>query len=128
MKEHAIDDLIAEALTEEEREFLARLDEPSMMRQGLDLFHSRHRAFTLMSVLAMAVFFGLSIFSLTRFLGATEVTSMLRWGAALFFCLMAVMAMKVWSWLQMQTNAQRRELKRVELQLASLAQRLGGRS
>lgn len=124
-----IDRLIADTLTAEEREFLAELEEPSMMQQGLDLFRSRHRALTLGGAVAMLAFLAFAIYCGARFVGATDVSEMLRWGAGGFLAVLLIFAIKIWSWMQIQSNALRRELKRLELQLASLAgrQRAGGR-
>ena len=124
MKTRDFDELIAEALTEEEREFLAGLEEPSMMQQGLDLFRGRHRSMNVMIIVVSTIFLGLGVYCLVQFLSATETAGMLRWGAGLFFCFGAVFGIKVWSWMEMQSNSIRREIKRVELQLASLAHRI----
>jgi len=128
MKTRELDDLVAEALTEEEREFLKGLEEPSMMQQSFDLFRGHNRTMNFFMVAAIAVFLAICVYSLVQFLradSADDVTGMLRWGAALFYSLIMVFGIKVWGWMEMQSNAIRREIKRVELQIASLAHRGG---
>jgi hypothetical protein len=123
-----IDGLIAEALTEDERQFLADLEEPSLMQQGLDLFRGRSRTLNLAIAVVMTLFSALTIYCLYRFLGTSDPASLIRWGAGMFYGLAVIAAMKIWSWMELQSNSLRRELKRVELQLASLANKLGDRS
>lgn len=126
MRTRDFDELIAEALTEEEQEFLAGLEEPSMMQQGLDLFRGQRRSMNVLMIGATTVFLGLGVYCLVQFLGTSETSRMLRWGAGFFFCFAVVSTIKVWSWMEMQSNSIRREIKRVELQLASLAHRIDG--
>lgn len=126
MTERDFDDLIAEALNEDERQFLADLEEPTMMQQGLDLFRGRNRAMHLFIGFVTTIFLVLGVYCLYRFLGTTETASMLRWGAGLFYCFGMVFGIKLWGWMEMQSNSMRREIKRVELQLLSLTHRLEG--
>lgn len=49
---------------------------------------------------------------------------MLRWGAATALALAGVLLVKVWFWLELQKNAIVREVKRLELQVASVAAQL----
>lgn len=124
---HDIDDLIAEALTEDERQFLADLEEPTLMQQGLDLFRGRSRTLNLAIAVVTTVFLALCIYCFYRFVGTSDPASLIRWGAGMFFCLTVIAGMKIWSWMEIQSNSLRRELKRVELQLASLAHKVGDR-
>ena len=99
-----------------------------MMQQGLDLFRGRHRAMSLLIAVFTTLFLALGIYCLYRFLGTGEVTGMVRWGAGMFYCFGMVFGIKVWSWMEMQSNNVRREIKRVELQIASLSGRVGSGS
>ena len=56
-----------------------------------------------------------------RFLYAPDLADMLRWGAASALAFAGVALVKVWFWLELQKNAVVRELKRLEVQVASLA-------
>jgi hypothetical protein len=49
---------------------------------------------------------------------------MLHWGAAMVLCLGAVTTIKMWYWLEMNRLALTREMKRLELTVALLAERL----
>jgi hypothetical protein len=49
---------------------------------------------------------------------------MLRWGAASALACAGVALVKVWFWMELQRNAVMPEVKRLELQVASLAAQL----
>lgn len=125
MNDHDIDTLIAETLSREEAEFLARLDEPSVFAQLAGVFRARNRWLNVLGMALTLVFLGLAVYSVTRFLSsAAELRDMLRWGAALFFSVQAVWALKIWYWMELQRNNLTREIKRLELQVALLADEL----
>jgi len=52
-----------------------------------------------------------------RFHRAETVPLQLQWAAVTFACLLVVMFVKLWCWLEIHTNRVLRELKRVELLL-----------
>jgi hypothetical protein len=56
-----------------------------------------------------------------RFVQAQEVGDMLRWGAASALAFAGVALVKIWFWLELEKNAIVREVKRLEVQVASLA-------
>ena len=60
----------------------------------------------------------------SRFLQAEELAEMLRWGAASALAFAGLALVKVWFWLELQKNAVVREVKRLEVQVASLAAEL----
>ena len=70
------------------------------------------------------VLFGVACILAWRFVNAPELADMLRWGAASALAFMGVALVKVWFWLELQKNAIVREVKRLELQVASLAAQL----
>jgi hypothetical protein len=59
-----------------------------------------------------------------RFLQAQEGGDMLRWGAASALAVAGLALVKVWFWMELQKNAIVREVKRLEVQVASLAAQL----
>ena len=67
------------------------------------------------------VLFGLASVSAWRFVQAPELEDMLRWGAASALAFAGLALVKVWFWLELQKNAIVREVKRLEVQVASLA-------
>ena len=59
-----------------------------------------------------------------RFVHAPDLADMLRWGAASALAFAGVALVKVWFWLELQKNTIVRELKKLELQVASLAEQI----
>ncbi len=122
--EREIDALIRDALSQEEAAHYDRLGEPSVSEMLTDLFRGRNRWLIVLTSAVTVAFFGMAICSGWRFYHAPELRDMMRWGAVFFFCVMAVIANKTWSWMEMERNAITREIKRLELQVASLAAEL----
>ena len=122
MKE--IDYKIRQALAAEEANLFDDYDEQNLLEQVADSFRKRSVWVILMSMLAGIVFMALGVFCLVQFLRVETMRDMLIWGLGFVFCFSAVSMMKIWYWMELQKNAVTREIKRVELQLASLAQRI----
>jgi hypothetical protein len=116
-----LDRLIRDALSQEEAELFDRLGEPSLPELLTDTFSGRRSWLMWLTGAITAIFFGLFIYCAVRFYGASDVPGMLRWGGAALFCMLAVMANKTWSWMEMQRVALSREIKRLELAVAHLA-------
>ena len=70
------------------------------------------------------VIFGLLIYCIVQFFGTNETNELIKWASAGFLCMIAMGMMKLYIWLQMDKNDIFRELKRLELQLATLSGKL----
>lgn len=77
-------------------------------------------------IVANLVLFVAGIFAVIQFVQADDMRVMMLWGAGVAFCFGAVTAVKIWYWLEMGRLALTRDIKRVELQVALLAQQLSG--
>ncbi|GAB5399615.1 MAG: hypothetical protein Aureis2KO_12000 [Aureisphaera sp.] len=116
-----IDQLIKETLSEEEAKFYDELDEQNVFEMIRGLFVTRNRWFmVLLNLVHLASFVGF-IYCLIQFFGAIETKEIVKWTSGGFFCLMVIGMLKIFMWLQMDKNAILRELKRLELQVSSLA-------
>lgn len=115
-----IDELIKQALTEEESEMLERLGEQSVLEQMMSTFQGKMKWIAIYSIIIMLVLFGLSVYCLFEFLNANNTRDMVMWGAGMGMGMMAVGMLKIWHWMQMDKNAILREIKRLQLQLATL--------
>lgn len=116
-----IDKLIKETLTQEEAKFYEELDEQNLFEMLGGLFKGKNKWIMYVMNVMTLVFFGLAIYCTVQFFN-TEVTSeLIKWGVGGVVFLMAVSMMKLFSWMQMDKNAILREMKRLELQVSSLA-------
>lgn len=123
MKE--LDRKIREALVAEDEELIERFQgEQSMLELVSDTFRGKHRWLVGVVFISTLAFVVLGVFSAVQFFQAVEVRDMIMWTGAFVFCLVAVLANKTWYWLELNKNTVTREVKRVELQISRLAERL----
>jgi hypothetical protein len=120
-----LDDAIHGALTEEDKEFLAKFEEePTSLAQAFGVFQGR-LGWLYIAILVVAVIFApIGLFSAWQFLTATEMRPLFYWGAATAGVLLILSVVRVVFFMQLNTNRILRELKRLELQLARLAAKM----
>ena len=120
-KQENIDDLIKQALTEEESEILERLgEEQSIFEQLLSNFQGKMKWISMYVAFMILVFFILSIYCLVQFLNVEDLRLMMMWGAGMGASLLTVVMLKMWQWMQMDKNTLLREIKRLEFHLATI--------
>ncbi len=117
-----IDDEIRAVLTSEEMEELESLTG----EQGLfdivgESFRTKMRYWVVfLWIYSLASFAG-AVWTVMRFLTATEPKEMALWGGLSMLLFLSVALTKIWYWMELNKNTVVRELKRVELQIAFLA-------
>jgi hypothetical protein len=116
-----IDQLIKQSLTAEEAEFYDSLDEQSLLEMVGGLFNTRNRWLMILMNIITLISFGLFIYCTIQFFNTEETNELINWGAGGFVFLLIMSMLKLFSWLQMDKNALLREMKRLELQIASIA-------
>ncbi len=97
----------------------ALIAEPNIAEEVIVAFRGRNRWLTTLVFIWSIVFFIGAVWAAVRFYGAENVTAQLRWGGLSLLFILMVSFIKVWVWLEMNTNRVLRELKRVELLLVS---------
>jgi hypothetical protein len=120
-KMEEIDELIKQSLTKEEADFYDSLDEQNLLEMVGGLFKTKIRWLMILMNIVQAIAFGLFIYCLVEFFSTNETNELIQWGAGGFLFLMMSSMLKLFSWLQMDKNALLREMKRLELQIASIA-------
>jgi len=121
-----IDRMIQDALRKEDAEMLEQVSGEQKMHQViLDLFRGRSRWLSIMAIVITLALMGIAVYAAIEFAQAVEMRMMFVWGAVALFCSLAVGAMKIWTWMEMAKNELMREVKRLELQIAYLANKLG---
>ena len=122
------EDRIRKALHAEDELAIRQFDptaNESVFGQMFDLLKGKARWWTMLVGLWSFVFFGIQVWAAVRFFNTTDTREQLMWVAIFLWCGMAVGMLKLWMWLQMNKNAVKRELKRLELQVAHMSEKLG---
>ncbi len=122
-----LDRLIREALDQGDSDILDRFGEQSQSELLTEAFRGRHRLFVVGGMIANLILFVVGIFAAVQFVREPDQRTMMLWGAGAALCFGGVTAIKIWYWLEMARLALVREIKRVELQLAHVAQTLADR-
>jgi hypothetical protein len=119
-----LDKAIQQSLSQEDQDFLASLDEePAYMDQYMGLFKGRLGWVNWLTTILIILMCLVLIYAIDRFENvAPDIEGMLKWGGISAFCVMGILLSKLWAALHLQTNRVLRELKKLELQIASLKQ------
>ncbi len=120
-----IDALIKQALTEEEAKFYEELNEQNLFGKLEGVYKGKMGWLAVVMNLVTLALFGCFVFSIVKFLSAEFPTDLIQWAATGFLSIMAVGMLKLYFWMQMDKNDLKRELKRIELQIAALSTKLG---
>ena len=119
-----LDKAIHQSLSQEEQEFLACLDEePKYSDQAMGLFKGPFRIINWLTTIIIYIGCIVAIYALIRFFKVSpDIEGMLKWGGLTALCMGALWVTKLWFALHLHTNRVLRELKKLELQIASLKQ------
>jgi hypothetical protein len=119
-----IDKLIKETLTEEESKFYDELDEQGLWGSIGSIFKGKLGWLVLIMNIINLVAFGMLVYCLIQFFTVTETNEMLKWGLGILISFMFNAMIKLYAWMQMDKRAILREMKRLELQVSSLASKI----
>lgn len=120
-----IDELIGQALTEEDRALLASHSEPGYLTQAFGLFRGPMAGVMwLVNIASGAAFLG-GAYAVWRMFGASDSLVAVKWGVASLFLFQVTTMCKTFMANRMEANRLLRELKRVELQVSLLRDRTG---
>ncbi|WGM37714.1 DUF6768 family protein [Caulobacter sp. NIBR1757] len=123
-----IDEALRRALSPEELRALADLGgEEPIIRQALRAFEDQQVWVRLVGWAGGFGLFAVAAWAGWRFVGAADQRQMLLWGALAAVAMLGLVMIKLWFFMEMQKNTIVREVKRLELQVASLI-RLQGAS
>ncbi len=124
-----LDDKIRQALDQEDAELLQQYQaDAPLYEQLIELYRGRRRWLNMGATLGNFILLVLLLVITYQFFHADGTQEMIAWATAFVTCFVKLMTMKIWFWLQMHKNAVTREIKRLELQMASLSQKLIGES
>jgi len=123
MKEEELDQLMHESFSDEDRKMLQSISQdPSVFEMIGDSFRGRNRWITVYATVWIIAFLVGAIWCGFRLADpeTESVKEIVSWAAGLVGCVMVVGLLKIWFWLDMHRNALTREIKRLELAVASL--------
>jgi hypothetical protein len=115
-----IDDLIGQALTEEDRALLARHAEPGYMSQAFGIFRGPMASVMWLVNIAAGLAFLAGLYAVWQMFAASEALGAVKWGVGSLFSFQVTTLCKTFMGSHMETNRVLRELRRVELQLSLL--------
>jgi hypothetical protein len=117
----SIDQRIQKALSSEDQALLARLDADSSLYGDIAAtFRGRTRWLNAFGWFGALIFFAVAIACGWQFVTHTDMRGMLLWSAGTIISVVWLGMIKLWFWMELQKVGIVREIKRVELQLASL--------
>lgn len=119
-----IDELIKETLTEEEAKFYDELDEQPFFRSIGGLFKGKNSWLVIIMNLFNSIIFGLLIYCIIQTFDVEKTNDLILWVGAIILCFITMSMIKLYFWMQIHRNAVIREVKRLELQVSSLAGKL----
>lgn len=121
-----IDDAIQQALTDEDREFLARFEsEPGSVAQMASVFSGPLAWIYIAFFVAAVILAPFGLYCAFQFFNATELRPLFYWGFGVTTILIVLSVVRLVFFMQINTNRMLREMKRLELQLARLAAQEG---
>ncbi len=119
-----IDELIKETLNQEEAKFYDELEEQNLIGKLGEVFKSKMGWLAIIMNVVHLVIFGLLIYCIVQFFDTNETNELIKWAAAGFLCMIVMGMLKLYIWMQMDKNDILREMKRLELQVATLFSKL----
>jgi len=116
------DELIREAM---KNGSFKEFEEENIFTQMLGTFRGRNGWVAILSMIYVLVCTVVMFFSAYKFFTLDEIGDRVFWGVLLLLMGIFVGLLKTWYFMQMNRNTLLRELKRMELQVAKLAERVG---
>jgi hypothetical protein len=116
-----LDQALRRAMSPDDLKLLDELSrEESLFEQALKAFRDQHRLIGVLGWVGGFGLFGVACYFAWRFVEAQDLRTMILWGAAAGLAVTAFTMIKLWFFMEMQKNSILREVKRLELQVASL--------
>lgn len=117
-RDQDLDDLITEALDEEDRGLLGRYaQQPGFFAQVFSIFRGSLGWVMALVMLMLFVFFGFFVWTLWNFFQTDDALMALRWGVGVLASVQIVLFLRGVIFQQILTNQVLREVKRLELQI-----------
>ncbi len=116
-----IDQLIKEALTEEEAKFYDNLGEQNVFQMLGGMFDGKNKWIIILMNVVSFIAFGFFVYCIVQFFSTDVTNELIKWSIAGILCILMISMLKIFIWMQMDKNSIIRELKRLELQVSTLS-------
>ncbi|MCB9839136.1 MAG: hypothetical protein H6813_07350 [Phycisphaeraceae bacterium] len=124
MKPDDLDRKIQHALSAEDAELFGEGGEMAMFEMMIGSFKSRTRGWMIYAMVMTTVFTVIMFYCIYRAFTAPENDVRILWCLGVLFAGIPTGMLKLWWFMQMDKHNVLREIKRVELQIATLASRM----
>jgi len=119
------DNDIREVLSGADRAELHDAQQEMTLREMVaSTFRGRQRWMAVVAWLDMLVFTGVSVLAALMFFRSETTRDFIMWATVFLTCASIIVLVKMWYWMAMNRNAVQREVKRLELRLADLVEKL----
>ena len=119
-----LDNLLKEALTDDEAALFHAYDEQNVLQQFGSMFHGKMKWINIGTLVIQFILFGLAVYLGYRFFTTSEVFEMIQFGAGVVLLMLMIGMLKLFQFMEMNKNATIREIKRLELQVSLLSSSL----
>ncbi len=119
-----IDKLIKETLSEEEAKFYNELDEQNLFQMLGGVFKGKNSWLVVVMHAFNILVFGLLIYCIIQTFDVENTNDLILWVGAVIILFLTMSMIKIYMWMQIHKNAVVREIKRLELQISSLSNRI----
>jgi len=121
------DDKVREALESESAQIDRMVAEssPGMVELAFSVFKGRLFLLNISSAFVGLAFLILQVFCAIWFFNAETTQYQIMYATLFMFCGITLMMLKIWFWMVMNRNAVTREIKRLELRVSAMDDRIG---
>jgi hypothetical protein len=121
------DDKVRKALEAESQQIDRMVAEssPGMVELAFSVFRGRLFLLNMLSAFVGLAFLILQVMCAVWFFGAETTKDQIMFATIFMFCGITLMMLKIWFWMVMNRNAVTREIKRLELRVSAMDDRIG---
>ncbi len=111
-------------MTQEEAKFYDEFGEQNLVQMLGWVFKGKLGWLVVNMNIVSIIVFGLFIYCSVQFFNTEETNELIRWSISGTFCMLIVVMLKLFVWMQMDKNSILREMKRLEFQVSILSSKL----
>jgi hypothetical protein len=104
---------------------LSPADEERILERTLAVFRGRMKGWVALMWLFAAIWTAVGVWSAAAFFRGETTRDWILYATVFVVSTLAISLLKIWFWMEMNRYSHTREIKRLELQVAKIVQRLG---